>query len=237
MQKHTVVAIIQASLIVLILLWFIAVMVDCESFLARECDAAIWASWLDLWRLGWVKNYKELIAGILAAGAGVFAYLAALATIRADRDVRAEMQRKAAKATAACLRRAVINVAEKANAKIPASQEDRNRLTAACEGIATIDATLYSLIAMNMHRLEHAISGLAVLDQQDGHRDEKRQLRVHVRREALLITTYLAADNTIFDNFGRFTFARLSNRKIEEQFVREGLGKPDFSDPLTLMLA
>lgn len=69
MQKHTTVALVQTSLIVLILLWFTSVMVDCDNFLSRECDKAIWASWLDLWRLGWVKNYKELVAGLIAAAA------------------------------------------------------------------------------------------------------------------------------------------------------------------------
>nr|WP_047580547.1 hypothetical protein [Methylobacterium sp. ZNC0032] len=83
MLKHTAFALVWTALTALVVLWFTAIMVDCEHILARSCDTAIYGSWLDLWRLRWIFNYKELIAGILAACAAALVVVAAKIQVRA----------------------------------------------------------------------------------------------------------------------------------------------------------
>lgn len=91
MQKHIAIPLIWTAATVVVLIWFTSIMVDCDHFLSQACDKAIYASWIDLWRLKWVANYKEIIAGCVAAAAGWSAIYAVRLQIEANR--KAELQR------------------------------------------------------------------------------------------------------------------------------------------------
>lgn len=78
MKSYQVIPLVWAAVTAVILLWMNSIIVDCAELVSRQCDTQIWESWRGFWRLEWIYRFKELIAGILAAVAG----LSAIAAVR-----------------------------------------------------------------------------------------------------------------------------------------------------------
>ncbi|WP_152579394.1 hypothetical protein [Bosea sp. LC85] len=159
MPKHTSIAVTWVASTTVFLFWFIAIMVDCDSPFSAACDSSIWRSWLDFWRLKWIFNYKELIAGVMAATAGGFVLLATRMQVAATNKAASATRVDVAKATLSRAASHFNKLAYKVRWKsTDNSQESLNHLHNEITNIALINTKIVSHLYTIHHSIEITIA-------------------------------------------------------------------------------